>query len=135
MTTPAKSLSKKAWLFLSFICVLGLGTLLLGGWTWKVADVPKFLAYLAIALLASRLKVLLPEITGTISMNFLFILIGIVELNFSETLVIGCMAIVAQCLISRTRWPRPEQVIFNVCSAALAIWAAYFTYHSPFQKV
>jgi len=133
MSTPAKSLSKKAWLFLSVISILGLGSLLLGVWTWKVADIPKFVAYLTVALLASRLKVLLPEITGTISMNFLFILIGIVELNFSETLVIGCLAIVAQCFISRKRWPRTEQWIFNIGSSALAIWAAYFTYHGPLQ--
>src|SRR5437588_11767363 len=122
-------MSKRAWAFLSFICLLGLATLIYGAWTWKVNDSLKFVAYLIVALLASRLKVLLPEITGTISMNFLFILIGIVELNFSETLVIGCLAIVAQCFISRKRWPRTEQWIFNIGSSALAICAAYFTYH------
>ena len=127
-------MSKRAWAFLSFICLLGLATLAYGAWTWKVNDPLKFIAYLIIALLASRLKVILPEITGTISMNFLFILIGIVELNFSETLVVGCAAIVAQCFISRKKWPRVEQVLFNVCSASMAIWAAYFLYHGRMQE-
>jgi diguanylate cyclase (GGDEF)-like protein/putative nucleotidyltransferase with HDIG domain len=124
-------MSKKAWLFLGGVCLMGAATGLYGLWSWSVADAPKFLSYLLIALLASRLKVVLPEITGTISVNFLFILIGIVELSFSETLTLGCSAIVAQCFISRRKWPRLEQLLFNVCSASFAIWAAYFVYHGP----
>src|SRR5436305_3831879 len=127
-------MSKRAWAFLSLICLLGLATLAYGAWTWKVNDPLKFIAYLIIALLASRLKVILPEITGTISMNFLFILIGIVELNFSETVVVGCAAIIAQCFISRKKWPRVEQVVFNVCSVSFAIWGAYFIFHGPLQQ-
>jgi diguanylate cyclase (GGDEF)-like protein/putative nucleotidyltransferase with HDIG domain len=115
------------------MCLLGLATGAYAAWTWRVSDAPKFLAYLLIALLASRLKVVLPEITGTISVNFLFILIGIVELSFSETLVLGCSAILAQCFISRRQWPRPEQLLFNVCSAAFAIWAAYSVFHGPLR--
>ena len=127
-------MSKRAWIFLTLVCLVGLSTAAYAAWTWKVSDGAKFLAYLAIALLASRLKVILPEITGTISVNFLFILIGIVELNFSETLVLGCSAILAQCFSSKRRkWPRPEQILFNVCSASFAIWAAYFVYHGPLQ--
>ncbi|HEV8492694.1 MAG TPA: hypothetical protein VGR76_10505, partial [Candidatus Angelobacter sp.] len=98
---------------------------------WKIDDLPKFIAYLLTALLASRLKVELPEITGTISVNFLFILLGIAQLTFTETLILGCSAILAQCLFTKRRWPRIEQVLFNVSSAAVAIAAAYFTYHGP----
>ncbi|HEY6971779.1 MAG TPA: HD domain-containing phosphohydrolase [Candidatus Angelobacter sp.] len=121
---------KAAWLFLSLVCVVGVA-IMAYGWTWRVEDVPKFIAYSLIALLASRLRVSLPEITGTISVSFLFILICIVELSLSETLFVGCAAIVVQCFARRNKWPRPEQVLFNVCSAAFAIWAAYFVYHGP----
>ena len=41
----------------------------------------KFLCYLVIALAASRLKVNLPGITGTMSVNFLFLLLGVLELS------------------------------------------------------
>src|SRR4249920_593690 len=78
-----------------------------------------------------KLTEIVPEITGTISVNFLFILIGIAELTFSETLVMGCSAILVQCLATKRRWPRPEQVAFNVSSAAVAIAAAYYVYHGP----
>src|SRR5438477_9716318 len=126
-------MSRRALLFLIAVCLLGFATLLYGAWTWSIDDLPKFIAYFLISIIASRLKVNLPEITGTISVNFLFILIGIVELNFSETLVMGCAAIIVQCFISRDHWPRTEQVLFNVCSASFAIWAAYFVYHGPLR--
>ena len=128
-------MSKQARLFLYTICLAGLATAVYGGIMWKLDDPAKFSAYLLTAMLASRLKVRLPEITGTISVNFLFILIGIAELTFSETLVLGCSAILVQCLITRRRsWPRIEQVLFNVSSAAVAIGAAYFIYHGPLNS-
>jgi diguanylate cyclase (GGDEF)-like protein/putative nucleotidyltransferase with HDIG domain len=124
-------MSKQARLFLFTVCLAGLATIIYGGLVWKVSDLAKFCAYFLTALLASRLKVELPEITGTISVNFLFILIGIAELSFSETLSLGCCAILVQCLLTRRRWPRIEQVLFNISSAAVAIWASYFCFHGP----
>lgn len=125
-------MSKRAWVFLLFVCLLGAAILVLC-WTWRVNDVPKFIAYSLIAILASRLRVSLPDITGTISVSFLFILICIVELSLSETLFVGCAAIVVQCFAKRQAWPRVEQVLFNLGSAAFAIWGAYFVYHGPLQ--
>lgn len=128
-------MSKRAWSFLIAVCMLGAVVGVYGYWTWKVdLDVSKFVAYSLIALLASRLRVNLPEITGTISVSFLFILICIVELNFSETLFVGSAAILMQCFAKRRRWPRPEQVLFNLCSAAFAIWGAFFVYHGPLHS-
>jgi diguanylate cyclase (GGDEF)-like protein/putative nucleotidyltransferase with HDIG domain len=124
-------MSKQARLFLYAVCLTGLATVVYGGISWKIDAPAKFSAYLLTAMLASRLKVKLPEITGTISVNFLFILIAIAELNFSETLVVACSAILVQSLVTRRRWPRIERVLFNVSSAAVAIAASYFIYHGP----
>ena len=86
----------------------------------------KFLCYLIVALIASRLKVNLPGITGTMSVNFLFMLLGVLELSFAETMALGCAAVVVQCF-DRNR-PVPVQVAFNVCSTALAIAATFVAY-------
>ena len=86
----------------------------------------KFLCYLMIALAASRLKVNLPGITGTMSVNFLFLLLGVLELSFAETMALGCAAAVVQCF-DRVR-PNPIQVTFNVCSTALAIAVTFASY-------
>jgi diguanylate cyclase (GGDEF)-like protein/putative nucleotidyltransferase with HDIG domain len=97
-------------------------------------DPLKFLCYLVIALVASRLKVNLPGITGTMSVNFLFLLLGVLELTLSETMAIGCAAVVVQCF-DRDR-PVPIQVAFNVCSTALAIAATFAAYRFPlFHRV
>ena len=70
-------MSKQARLFLYGVCLAGLATAVYGGLVWNIDAPAKFCAYLLTAMLASRLKVELPEITGTISVNFLFILIGV----------------------------------------------------------
>ena len=128
-------MSRRALLFLIAVCLLGFATLLYGAWTWSIDDLPKFVAYFLISIIASRLKVKMPEITGTVSVNFLFILIGIVELNFSETLVIGCASILAQSYSTEQGWPKSEQVVFNVCSVSFAIWGAYFVFHGPLHLI
>jgi len=44
---------------------------------------------LVVAVLASSLKIRLPGLDGTMSVNFLFILLSILELNLPETLVLA----------------------------------------------
>ena len=93
----------------------------------------KFFCYLVIALAASRLKVNLPGITGTMSVNFLFLLLGVLELSLSEAMALGCAAVVVQCF-DRDR-PIPIQVAFNVCSTALAIAVTFAAYrYSLFHR-
>jgi len=125
------SMSREARCFLVLVWALGVSVAVYGAWTWRVGDPLKFVAYLVTAILASRLKVGLPEVTGTMSVNFLFILIGIAELNFSETLVLGCSAILAQCIMQRFRWPKAEHLLFNVSSAAFSTGLAYYAYPGP----
>src|ERR1700690_1348440 len=90
--------SANARAFISAISILGVAELISGGLQWQTSDFQRFLCYLAIALMASILKVAVPGVTGTISVNFLFVLVGIVELSIPETLVIGCSATLMQCV-------------------------------------
>jgi diguanylate cyclase (GGDEF)-like protein/putative nucleotidyltransferase with HDIG domain len=119
-------MTMQARTFLSLVIVTGAYVLGYGVLHWSSQQPIKFLCYLAIALFASRLKVNLPGITGTMSVNFLVILFGLRELSLGETLVLGCSAILMQCF-HRDR-PRPVQVAFNIGAAALAIAVAYSMY-------
>src|ERR1700724_3752095 len=103
-------------------CVLGYGAL-----HPSSRNIAQFICYLLIAILAARLKVRLPGITGTMSVNFLFILLGILELGFSEALALATAAILVQCFY-RDR-PSPIQVTFNLSASAVANAAAYNVYH------
>jgi diguanylate cyclase (GGDEF)-like protein/putative nucleotidyltransferase with HDIG domain len=113
--------------FVSLVVVLGTGVFLCGMIQPTSKNISQFICYLLIAILASRLKIHLPGITGTVSVNFLFILLGVLELSFAETLIVGAAAILVQCFY-RDR-PSPIQVTFNLCDSAISTAVAYGVYH------
>jgi len=116
-----------AKLFISAVILAGTATLIYGGIHQQSKNIAEFICYLGIAVLASRLKVNLPGITGTLSVNFLFILIGVLELSFTETLILGSISMLAQCL-HRER-PNAIQVTFNICACSISTALAYEVYH------
>ena len=99
--------------------------------TGAVAAVPggAYLVTVVLALLASTLKVHLPGITGTISVNFLFILITIAVFTFEETVLLASAACMVQCLWRTRSRPRLVQVSFNVATLAISSGAAYRLSH------
>jgi diguanylate cyclase (GGDEF)-like protein/putative nucleotidyltransferase with HDIG domain len=126
-------LSVPAKLFISLMVTAGLGTLIYGGIHQSSKNIAEFICYLGIAILASRLKVNLPGITGTLSVNFLFILIGVLELSFTETLILGAVSMLAQCMYPER--PKAIQVTFNVCAGAVSTALAYLVYHHPLARL
>ncbi|PYT29914.1 MAG: hypothetical protein DMG57_09590 [Acidobacteria bacterium] len=121
----------KAKTFVALAIVPGVMMLAFAVSNWECADAVRFTIYLLLALVASTLKVRLPGITGTMSLNFLFILLGISQLSFSETVLLGAVATIMQCIWkSRTR-PSIPQVLFNIASLTMAITSAHFIYHLP----
>lgn len=97
---------------------------------WQSQDLMRFFCYVAVAVLASGLKVQLPGIDGTMSVNFLFILLGVLELSLPETLVIGCTATLVQSVYQARKRLDPVKVIFNVAGMmANASSLTYLTYH------
>src|SRR5689334_6634084 len=96
------------------------GCLLLTGSLWGAGSMlptGAYAAYCLLALLGSGLKVQLPGLTGTISVNFVFVLIAVAVFTFSETVLLATMACIVQCIWRSRRRPRLVQVAFN--SAAL----------------
>jgi diguanylate cyclase (GGDEF)-like protein/putative nucleotidyltransferase with HDIG domain len=116
-----------AKVFIGLTILGGLSTLVYGGIHQTSNNIAEFICYLGIAVLASRLKVNLPGITGTLSVNFLFILIGVLDLSFSETLILGAISMVAQCFYPER--PKALQLAFNVCAGSIATALAYLAYH------
>ncbi len=113
-----------------YICALALAAGLCFGlaiFHWQSTDLLKFLCYLVVALLASSLKIKLPGINGTMSVNFLFILLGVLELSFGETLVIGLAAVIVQCYW-RSSNLKPIHVIFNLSQLPVGTAVAYGVY-------
>src|SRR5271169_5624376 len=108
-------------------------------WHWQSTDPVKFVCYLIAALLASSLKVGLPGIEGTLSVNFLFTLLGILELSLPETLLIGLASTLAQFYWKPARQLKLVQLVFNLSQVTVSSAIAYGAYklvvvyvlHSP----
>jgi diguanylate cyclase (GGDEF)-like protein/putative nucleotidyltransferase with HDIG domain len=114
------ALPQKALLYVQATAVLGfivLGMALAG---WESTDVLKYAGFLTIGLFSSGMRISVPGVTGTLSLTFLFVLFGIVDLTGPETIWLGAVMTVVQCYWNQPRRPRPAQVIFNVCSMAMA---------------
>jgi diguanylate cyclase (GGDEF)-like protein/putative nucleotidyltransferase with HDIG domain len=131
-----KNLSFAAKAFIAIVIACGSSVLLYGSAHLDSGNIAEFICYLLIALLASRLRVHLPEIADTLSVNFLFVLIGILDLSFTETLMLGSVGVIIQSFYGKR--PQPLRVTVNVCSSAIAIALSYAAYNSrlePFGHV
>jgi len=110
---------------------IALGFALLAGtliWFRQFPDVARYLACLSLACIASTMKVRLPGLHGTISVNFVFILLALTQLSLVEALIVAAAATLVQCLWRPKTRPKLVQVLFNtstvVISTALAFVAA-----------
>ncbi len=119
----------RAQVFVGFVIAAGMVPLLQASIHQSSKNIAEFICYLGISILASRLRVTLPGITGTLSVNFLFILVGIAELGYSEALTLGAVAMLAQSLYPGR--PTAMQLTFNVCAGTLSTALAYLVYHNP----
>jgi hypothetical protein len=69
-------LTRAGRLYLLLIGVLGFSTLFFAVADWESPDLFKYAGYLTIAVLSSGLRISVPGVTGTLSLNFLFVLLA-----------------------------------------------------------
>jgi putative nucleotidyltransferase with HDIG domain len=100
---------------------------------WHTDDRPRFLSFLATALVASVLKIRLPGIDANISVSVLFILVSIVNLSLPEALLIAVSSALLQCLW-RGR-PKLIHIGFSVCSMASAVFLSSWAYHYTAARI
>jgi hypothetical protein len=62
----------------------------------------------------------LPRLTGTISPAFIFLLVSVATLNWSQTVLIAAVSAVVQCLWNPKNKPTGLQVAFNAAALAIA---------------
>src|SRR5256714_3361699 len=96
---------------------------------WNPENLRNFVLFFALAMVASAMKVRLPGFKTTISINFVFILIGIALFSFGETVLIGLGGALVQSLWKTQTRPKRVQVLFNAacltgCTAA-AFWVSH----------
>ncbi len=130
MKAEADGLTLQTKAFVAVTASLGVVVLVSSLAHWQSHDLMRLACYLIVAVLASGLKVQLPGIDGTMSVNFLFILLGVLELSLPETLVIGCTATLVQSVWQARKKIDPVKVLFNVAGMmANASYLTYISYH------
>src|SRR3984885_626049 len=128
-TNSWRGLPLGAQAFVALVIIGGTACLLQAAIHQNSKNIAEFICYMGIAILASRLRVSLPGITGTLSVNFLFILVAIAELGYAEALTLAAVAMLAQSLYPGR--PTAIQLTFNVCAGSLSTALAYLVYHNP----
>ena len=123
-----RNLSPKAKVFIALVVASGAAILIDSLITSRFAHWTEFLVLLMIAAVASRLRVKLPGVSGTMSVNLPFILVAVVELNSVEALLVGCMSTLVQCLPRAKQKFSWIQGLFNIANMALAIGVTRLLY-------
>ena len=91
--------------------------------------------YLVAALVASLCKIRLPGLEGTYSLSFLFVLIGVLRFSLAETLLVGCVAGVAQSVFRTKKRPTAVQIVFNLANLAVSIGLCFWVGRSLLGEV
>src|SRR5215472_14418577 len=106
--------SRKAALFISLMGGSALTVLIKGALGMHLVLHFPFISLLLLAVLTSRLKVKLPELTGNMAVNLPFLLLAIVQLSLLEAALIACASSLVQSLPRQGKPLKPIQVLFNV---------------------
>src|ERR1035441_4649742 len=108
-----QSMPIRAKLFVAITAAAGAAAIGTACMHWDSSDPLKFGCYLVIALFASTMKVKLPGMDSTMSVHFLFVLLGVLELSLAETLVIACMAALIQSVWKNRQRSEAIKVLFR----------------------
>jgi MASE9 len=122
--------TRLAQTFIGLMIAAGIASSIWAGTSSHSLHLPYALAVGALAAATSRMKVKLPGINGTMSVNMPFFLIAVVNLSAVEAVAIACVSTVVQCWPKREAQFKPMQMLFNVSMMACAASMASLLWHS-----
>ena len=131
-----KNLSPMSKAFIAMVVVSGAAVVAWAATHDRPANLSEFILLLIISMVASRLRVKLPGLTGTMSMNLPFILIAVAQMSTVEGLGVGCLSTIAQCVPRAGKKFNWVQIVFNAASMALTVEATRLIYgSSPLNSI
>jgi diguanylate cyclase (GGDEF)-like protein/putative nucleotidyltransferase with HDIG domain len=128
MTPAAPSLPGKARAYVFLLSTIGAVALWMVMSGWNSPDLLKFAAFLAVALLSAGIQLNVPGSTSPLSLTFLFVLFGMLELKPSETVLLASVMSLVQCFWNQSRKPGLEQLAFNFATTAIGAGGAVWVY-------
>ena len=116
-------------IFIAAVVMTGLAVLVNGLLHWKASRPLELLALLIMTLIASRLKVKLPGINGTMSVNVPYLLIVAVRLGAGEALAIAALASLVQSIPALKSRGTFIQAIFSSAAITNSVAAAILAFN------
>jgi hypothetical protein len=120
---------RQATLYIYCVTAVGLAMAAASIGSFAPADLQRYLAYLALAILGSMLKVKLPGLSGTISLGFLFVLLAATDLSLGETVTIAAVTGLVQTIWRTQKRPSVLQALFNIANLAISAGLAFEVSH------
>ncbi len=115
--------------FIAAVVVTGAALLVNGLLHWNTSRPIELAALLVMTLIASRLKVRLPGINGTMSVNVPYLLIVAVRLNAGEALLIAALASLVQSIPSVKNRATLVQAFFSSAAITNSVAAAMLAFN------
>jgi hypothetical protein len=122
---PEPPLPRAAGTYIAGVATAGLISLMVAAFYWQSENLPRFISYLVLAVIASTLKIRLPLMRGTLTPAFVLVLAAIAQLSLAETMVMAAVTGVVQVLWRSAQRPSPAQLLFNPASLALSAAVAH----------
>jgi len=120
----------QAKIYIALIAAVATAALTLAAYQWKPENLGHFVLFFTLAMVAAAMKIRLPGLKTTISISFVFILIGIALFSFGETVLLGLGGALVQSLWRPLQRPKPVQVFFNAACLTVCTAATFWTSHS-----
>lgn len=123
-------MSSTAKAYIAAVIVAGAAAILWTAANWVCSRPAMFAAYAAIGLVAAAWKVRLPGMSQTISLNFLFVLIGVSEFSLPETMALGCASTLVQTIWKARKQPGAVKILFNFAVLAISVAVSHSVPHA-----
>jgi len=101
------------------------------GWQVRKENALRLGCFAVAAVIASGMKIRLPGIFGTLSMNYIVIIVALEELSIGAAVSVGIVSTLAQCYIHAESRPTWFQVLFNAAGIPTSVVAAHIALKSP----
>ena len=122
----------KLFILCELAVALSVVSLALAQWSWSGAV--SFLILLGLSTATGAMKVVLPGMQGSLSLSYVFLMLGIVRMSMGETLLMGWTASLVQSYWHYNKKPAAIQLVFNLSVIALSIGAGSLLFHSRFLQ-
>lgn len=123
-------MSRRSRIFQWMVLTVGLVWLAVQSYTDSGSGNPTYVLYLALTALTSLLHLGLPTVAGTISISYVFVLAGLMQLPLTETLAIGITGTIIHAVREQTDRFDWVSVAFQTSVTVLGIEAANVAFRS-----